>query len=195
MNGIDVSENNGIVDWQAVVNNGYQFAIIRIGYGTTIDSEFYRNINGALDAGLKVGVYLYSYALNEDMARKEAQFVYNTLSTSGLPEEKLEMGVWFDMEDADNYKANHGDFDAQEITNMCSVFLNEMWRNGYTSTGIYANYDWMTNRIYTDQLGGCAKWLAQYNSTCDYYDENLKLWQYTDAEYIDGKQFDGNKTM
>ena len=56
--GIDVSENNGRIDWTEVKANGIEFAIVRLGYGNChLDSLFYENINGALDAGLKVGVY------------------------------------------------------------------------------------------------------------------------------------------
>ena len=59
--GIDVSENNGRVNWQIVKNKGMEFAIIRLGYGSGhLDSEFYRNVNGALAAGLKIGIYYYS---------------------------------------------------------------------------------------------------------------------------------------
>ena len=60
--GIDVSENNGRVNWQIVKNKGIEFAIIRLGYGSGhLDGEFYRNFNGALAAGLKIGIYYYSY--------------------------------------------------------------------------------------------------------------------------------------
>ena len=63
LRGIDVSENNGVVDWGRVAL-GLDFAIIRIGYGRNhLDSQVYNNINGALAAGLKIGVYHYSYAL------------------------------------------------------------------------------------------------------------------------------------
>ena len=194
MRGIDVSENNGVVDWGAVKANGFDFAIIRIGFGkSTLDELFYENINGAINVGLKVGVYYYSYALDELAARTEAEFVANTLYSAGLTSDKLEMGVWFDMEDADGYKERNGRFTRQDITNICSVFINYMWRNGYTNTGLYANLDWLENHIYVDQLGGCAVWAAQYNSKLDY--EGATIWQYTDSENIEGQLFDGNVTL
>lgn len=194
MRGIDVSENNGVVDWGAVKANGFDFAIIRIGYGLgNLDSEFYNNINGAINAGLAVGVYHYSYAMNEQHAAEEAEFILNTLNDAGLTVDKLPMGVWFDMEDADGYKERHGRFTRQEITNICSIFINYMWRNGYTNTGLYANLDWLENHIYVDQLGGCAVWAAQYNSKLDY--EGATIWQYTDSENIEGQLFDGNVTL
>ena len=192
MKGIDVSENNGVVDWQAVKDAGIEFAIIRIGYGKfNLDSRFIENVNGALDVGLKVGVYHYSYALSDDMAGVEARFVADTIFDCGL-KNSLEMGVWFDMEDADGYKERHGVTDRQELTNMCSVFINRMWEEGFDYVGLYANYDWLTNVLYMDQLD-VAVWAAQYNPTCDY--DEADIWQYTDSLEIDGKYFDGNVTL
>lgn len=192
MRGIDVSENNGVIDWQAVKEAGIEFAIIRIGYGKfNLDSRFIENVNGALDVGLKVGVYHYSYALSDDMAGVEARFVADTIFDCGL-ENSLEMGVWFDMEDADGYKERHGVTDRQELTNMCSVFINRMWEEGFDYVGLYANYDWLNNVLYMDQLD-VAVWAAQYNSTCDYGEADI--WQYTDSLEIDGKYFDGNISL
>ena len=108
MRGIDVSENNGVIDWQAVKEAGIEFAIIRIGYGKfNLDSRFIENVNGALDVGLKVGVYHYSYALSDDMAGVEARFVADTIFDCGL-EDSLEMGAWLDMADAAGHKEHHG---------------------------------------------------------------------------------------
>lgn len=194
MKGIDVSENNGLVDFGAVRNWGYNFAIIRIGYGrNTLDGNFYANINAALAAGLKVGIYHYSYALTEERAREEAAFVINVLRDCGLTPDKLEMGIWFDMEDADGYKARHApDLTNQEITNMCSAFVNEIWRAGYSYAGVYANLDWFTNRIERSQLG-CPFWCAQYAPSCDLSDAHI--WQYTDSENILGQLFDANEVL
>ena len=194
MRGIDVSENNGVVDWGAVKANGFDFAIIRIGYGRgNLDSEFYNNINGAINAGLAVGVYHYSYAMNEEHAAEEAEFVLNTLNDAGLTADKLPMGVWFDMEDADDYKAERGMPTDQQLTNICSVFINKLWQGGYVNTGLYASYDWLVNVLDVSQLGGCAIWCAQLNSQCDYYGANL--WQYTFTENIEGKEFDADLVL
>lgn len=194
MRGIDVSENNGVVDWGAVKANGFDFAIIRIGYGRgNLDSEFYNNVNGAINAGLAIGVYHYSYAINEERAADEAEFVLNTLNDAGLTVDKLPMGVWFDMEDADDYKVNRGMPTSQELTNICSVFINKLWQAGYVNTGLYASYDWLVNVLDVSQLGGCAIWCAQLNNQCDY--EGANLWQYTFSENIEGKEFDADLVM
>lgn len=194
MRGIDVSENNGVVDWGAIKANGFDFAIIRIGYGRgNLDSEFYNNVNGAINAGLAIGVYHYSYAMNEENAADEAEFVLNTLNDAGLTTDKLPMGVWFDMEDADDYKVNRGMPTSQQLTNICSVFINKLWQAGYVNTGLYASYDWLVNVLDVNQLGGCAIWCAQLNNQCDY--EGANLWQYTFSENIEGKEFDADLVL
>jgi len=191
MLGIDVSENNGIVDWNAVKEAGVEFAIIRLGYGSShLDSQFYANVCGALDKGLKIGVYYYSYALDEAAAKAEGEFLVETLKDCGLLPSTLEMGVWFDMEDADNWKADHGMSDNQTITNMCSEFICECNRNGY-SCGIYASLDWLYNKIYTDQLADYVPyWCAQWSDHCSW--AKTGIWQYTCSMDIDGNCFDGN---
>ena len=80
LKGIDVSENNGYVNWNAVKAAGMDFAIIRLGFGNRhLDTNFYENVNGALAAGLKIGVYYYSYALDEAAARSEAGYMLSVL--------------------------------------------------------------------------------------------------------------------
>jgi len=189
--GIDVSENNGRIDWNEVKANGIEFAIVRLGYGQGhLDSLFYENINGALDAGLKVGVYYYSYALSRTAAKSEAEFMLRILEDSGLTPGKLEMGVWFDMEDADWYKARHGMPTEQVITAMCNEFIAECNRHGY-NCGIYASLDWLENKIYVNLLPEYVPiWCAQWGRSCDW--PNAAMWQYTDRLVINERYFDGN---
>lgn len=189
--GIDVSENNGTVNWQAVAKAGIKFAIIRLGYGLNhLDSKFYENVNGALANGLKIGVYFYSYALTADEAKQEGEFAVKMLNGCGLTPDRLEMGVWFDMEDADGYKNRYGTPGIKVTTAMCSAFIVELNKAGY-SCGIYANLDWLENKIDTEQLADYVPyWCAQWGSRCDW--PNAKMWQYTDSLYIAGNTFDGN---
>lgn len=189
--GIDVSENNGIVDWGAVKEAGIEFAIIRLGYGRGhLDEMFFKNFTGAINNGIDVGVYYYSYALDEQAARDEARFLIGWLQRSGMTPERLPYGIWFDMEDADGYKLYNGMPDNQTITNMCSEFICECNRNGY-SCGIYASLSWLENVIYTDQLADYVPyWVAQWSNKCDW--KNTALWQYTSELCIDGQYFDGN---
>ena len=191
MKGIDVSENNGWIDWKAVKENGIEFAIIRLGYGRGhLDTLFYKNVNEALEAGLKIGVYYYSYALNRLAAWEEASYMMHILESSGLTPGKLEMGIWFDMEDGDGYKERNGMPSAQTITTMCNEFIAECNRHGY-NCGIYASLDWLENRIYTNLLPEYAPiWCAQWAHSCDW--PGAKMWQFTDRLKVGNRWFDGN---
>ena len=192
MKGIDVSHNNGVVDWASVKNAGFEFAMIRVGYGkNTLDRQFYNNVNGALKYGFKIGIYHYSYALTVDDAKKEADFIVKTLKQCGLTPKRL-IGVYCDMEDTDGYKARHGMPTRQTITNICSVAVNAFWKAGYTA-GVYCNKDWYRNKLYFDQLGGCALWLAEPGKAKPSIKCNI--WQYTFTEKINGKTFDGDILM
>ena len=189
--GIDVSENNGWNDWKAVKESGIEFAIIRLGYGRGhLDTLFYKNVNEALEAGLKIGVYYYSYALNRLAAWEEASYMMHILESSGLTPGKLEMGVWFDMEDGDGYKERNGMPAAQTITAMCNEFIAECNRHGY-NCGLYASLDWLENRIYTNLLPEYAPiWCAQWAHSCDW--PSAKMWQFTDRLKVGNRWFDGN---
>ncbi len=175
MKGIDVSYANGVVNWEAVAAAGYKFAIVRCTYGRHgVDDKFIANVAGAHAAGLLVGAYHYSYALNVEQAVEEAEHCRQVIADAGV---LLELPVWFDMEDADAYKARHGfAFDPAEITAMCRAFLD----NIQLDCGVYASYSWLETYIDWRSLG-CAVWNAQWGPSDD-----LKgmMWQYTSNEYI-----------
>ena len=182
--GVDVSENNGRVDWQSVADAGQKFAIVRSSYGRySKDEDFVRNVDGAHSAGLQCGAYHYSYALNPEQARQEARSCKQIIDEAGV---LLELPVWFDMEDADGYKRKHGfDFSAENVTAICKAFLDEIKP---LDCGVYASLSWFEN--YIDWQGlGCAIWNAQWSS---HDDLQGYMWQYTDSLNIGGKTFDGN---
>jgi GH25 family lysozyme M1 (1,4-beta-N-acetylmuramidase) len=182
--GIDVSENNGRVDWNAVAQAGQKFAIVRSSYGRYAkDEDFLRNVDGAHDAGLQCGAYHYSYALTPEQARQEAQNCKQVIDDAGV---LLELPVFFDMEDADGYKRNHGfDFSPENVTAICRAFLNEIRP---LDCGVYASLSWLENCIDWQGLG-CAVWNAQWGR-----EDDIKgyMWQYTDELIIGGKAFDGD---
>ena len=182
--GIDVSENNGHIDWQAVAAAGIKFAIVRSSYGRYAkDEDFLRNVDGAHAAGLQCGVYHYSYAMDPYQAMQEAQNCKQVIDDAGV---LLELPVFFDMEDADGYKRRKGfDFSRENITEICRQFLNEIRP---LDCGVYASCSWLED--YIDWQGlGCAVWNAQWS---DHDDIKGYMWQYTDELAIDGKMFDGN---
>ncbi|WP_251440292.1 GH25 family lysozyme [Veillonella intestinalis] len=189
--GIDISEHNGAINWNAVKKAGVIFAIIRLGYGQGhLDSLFYDHVNTAIAAGISIGIYYYSYATNCDLAALEAHYVSKTLLDCGLPLAKLPMGVWYDLEDPSILTACEvKGYQKQEITNIASTFVNHLWQTGYTFTGIYANLDWWLNNLDTSQLSR-PQWCAQYNTTCDW--PTAHMWQYSNSLAIDDALFDGN---
>ncbi|SUP41003.1 GH25 family lysozyme [Veillonella criceti] len=189
--GIDISEHNGHIDWESVKRAGITFAVIRLGYGQGhLDSLFYEHVNTALTASLAIGIYYYSYATNCELAAKEAQYVLHTLQGCGLTPAKLPLGVWYDIEDSSILDAcEMPDIQKQSVTNIASTFVNQLWQNGYTFTGIYANLNWWTHYLDISQLS-CPQWCAQYNVTCDW--PTAHMWQYTNNLTIGHKQFDGN---
>ena len=183
LRGIDVSENNGAIDWPTVAAAGIQFAMVRCSYGLhSKDSRFAENVAGAKAAGLKVGAYHYSYALNVAEAIHEAMNCREAIDNAGV---LLELPVFYDMEDADGYKQRNGfSFDPAKITAICRAFIENLDLN----CGIYASCSWLND--YIDWRGlGCAVWNAQWGR-CD--DIRGYMWQYTDSLVIAGKYFDGN---
>lgn len=190
MKGIDVSYHNGLIDWQAVVDAGMEFVIVRLGYGNRhLDNKFIENVRDAVEAGLKVGVYYYSYALTAEQAKAEAHFVKEVIEENDM---NPELGIWFDMEDADGYKERNGMPDNQTITDMCSAFICTLNAAGYSFVGIYASYSWLTEKIDTSQLADYVPyWNAQWSNTNDF--PSARMWQFTDSSLINGQLFDGNE--
>ena len=151
MNGIDVSEHQGDFDFTPYKDG---FVIIRGGYGIrNADKWAERNIAKCDALGIPWGIFWYSYALNVQTAKLEAERCLRFLNGR-----KPRLGVWFDMEDADGYKAYNGFPSNETITAMCKAFCAAMEDAG-NKTGVYANLDWFENRIGDT---GYDKWIAAW---------------------------------
>ena len=181
--GIDVSKWNGSIDWNAVKNSGVSYVIIRCGYrgsstGALIeDPKFASNIKGAKAAGLKVGVYFFSQAVNEAEAVEEASMALNLVSGYGL-----EYPVFLDVE-ASNGRGDA--IDAATRTAVCRAFCATIQNSGYKA-GIYANKTWLTSKINAGSLTDYKIWLAQYASAPSYTTTRYDMWQYTSKGNISG---------
>lgn len=190
--GIDVSSNNGTVNWEQVKNAGYEFAIIRLGYGNDEsrqdDSQFIRNVNECERLGIPYGVYLYSYALNLSEAMSEVSHALRLLKHIGS---NFKYGVWFDMEDADNYKKRHGMPSNDMLVNICYTFCENIEKAGYY-TGIYASLSWLNNQLNNSKLDRFDKWVAHWYVDRTSYNKVYSIHQYTDKEYINNSRFDAN---
>ena len=116
--GVDISEHNKNIDFAALKNQGYDFAMIRLGYSDKyLDKDFYTNVKNASNAGMKFGVYLYSYAYNSAEAQAEANFVLSVLSgIDPTYKQSMVLPVAYDLED--KKILNEGKCDKATITNM-----------------------------------------------------------------------------
>lgn len=179
--GIDVSEFQGRLDWQKIKSAGIRFAIIRGGYGqSTVDSQFYNNIRGALDNGIAVGVYWFSYALNAGDARQEAQMCVSLLKNF-----HVQLPIFYDFEyDTIRYAAEQGvTLGRTQYNQFALAFLTEVQKNGYKG-GIYFNLDYYYTMVDFSLLGGFVRWYAQYAAAPSISDYDI--WQYSGSGTIDG---------
>ena len=188
--GIDVSKWNGNIDWNAVKNSGVSYVIIRCGYrgsstGALIeDSKFRSNIKGAKAAGLKVGVYFFSQAVNEVEAVEEASMALSLASGYGL-----NYPIFLDVEAS----GGRGDSISKETrTAVCKAFCNTVQNSG-CAAGIYANKTWFSEKINTASLTGYKIWLAQYASAPTYTATRYDMWQYSSQGKVSG--ISGNVDM
>lgn len=181
--GIDVSKWNGNIDWNAVKNSGVSYVIIRCGYrgsstGALIeDPKFRSNIKGAKAAGLKVGVYFFSQAVNEVEAVEEASMALSWASGYGL-----NYPIFLDVEPS----GGRGDGISKEMrTAICKAFCSTVQDSG-CSAGIYANKTWLNEKINTGSLTGYKIWLAQYASAPTYTATRYDMWQYSSKGKVSG---------
>lgn len=184
--GIDVSKWQGNIDWEKVKADGYEFVIIRLGFrgysqtgGMEIDSMFYQNIQGAQAAGLDVGVYFFSQAINEEEALEEAEFVIDALEGY-----TLQLPVVYDPELIRDQEARTNDVTGEQFTKNTIVFCEAMEEAGY-SPMIYSNMVWEAFLFDMTELQKYPFWYADYEATPQTpYD--FVMWQYSETGSVDG---------
>lgn len=191
---IDVSGHDGLIDWDSAKEH-IEGVIIRIGYGNDYayqdDKQAVQNMDECERLGIPYGVYIYSYAMT--MQETESEISHTLRMLKGRNPVR---GVWFDMEDADEYKKNHGmdvysEEDRTLLTDICIRFIEEMHSRGYI-TGVYANYDYYKNVLDTNRLymtEGFNMWLAHWD--VEEPDMDCMMWQFG-AYRIGDHEFDGN---
>ena len=182
--GIDVSKWNGNVDWDKVKADGIDYVIIRAGYGNSnVDPYFKSHIEGASKAGLKIGIYWFSYATSVEKAKEEAA---KCLETIAPYKNKISYPVFYDFEYASvDYATKNGIKITKDLSSkMANVFLNEIKNAGYIN-GIYTNKDFGDRYFDEDILYNNYLWVAQYASTCT-YPRPYMMWQFTEKGTING---------
>ena len=181
--GIDVSKYQGNIDWGAVAASGINFAIIRVGYrgsssGALVqDPYFKKNISGATKAGIKVGLYFFTQAVNEAEAVEEASMAMSL--ASGY---KVTYPIFIDTESASGGRANGLSKSAR--TAVVKAFCQTV-RNGGYKAGVYASKSWYANQLNASALNGYCIWVAQYNSSCT-YSGKYDMWQYSSKGSVSG---------
>ena len=185
--GIDVSYANKEVDWN-IVKNDIDFAIIRCGYGMDLesqdDAQYKRNIEECIRLNIPAGIYLYSYANTIEKAKSEAEHVLRLVNPY---KDKIKLGIWYDIEDKIQRDLNK-DFLEQIINTFC----NKIKENGY-NVGIYANNDWLRNRISDNVKNNYKIWSASYGNNdgqahedTKYSHDNVIMWQFTSNANLEG---------
>ena len=184
--GIDVSTFQGEIDWPQVKAAGVEFAMLRAGgrgYGPSgaiyEDGGFIQNLQGALGAGVEVGVYFFSQAVTEEEAREEAQSVLHWISPY-----KITYPVVFDWETVEDAAARTHNLDAETVTACAKAFCSEVEAAGHTAM-VYFNRHQGYSVYNLAELGGYEFWLAGYTTIPDFaYD--FQMWQYSNTGTVPG---------
>lgn len=183
--GIDVSSHQGTVDWNAVAASGVEFVILRAGYrgyttGAVLeDAAFRANLQGAMNAGLRVGVYFYSQAITVEEAAEEARFVLNLVQGMSLP-----YPIVFDWETVSSSSARTNGLGKDVLTACANTFCDTVESAGYRSA-VYFNLNLAYTRYDLSGLNGRTCWLAEYNVPPTYY-YDYQLLQYTSSGTVPG---------
>lgn len=178
MVGIDISKHNGLIEWEKA-HSQIDFAIIRAGFGYSIDPKVERNIFYCERYNIPFGLYWFSYAANEKQAIKEAETLINLIGKRKIP-----LPLYFDFEyESDSYLKSKGvKLTKDDRTNIAKAFCNRLEEAGYYA-GIYANMDYVLNYFNNDLFKRYDLWLASWTTNLPL---NVNIWQYTNKGKING---------
>ena len=185
MPGIDVSYYQGEIDWEQVKASGIEFAIIRLGYrgygeeGKLVEDKMaFENLEGALEAGLKVGVYIFSQATSVEEALEEADFVLERIQ-----DYEITMPVVYDWEYI-SAEARTANVDPRTLTDCYLAFCEKIQEAGYTPMAYFNSYQ-SRKMMYLTELEEYPFWLALYSDRMT-YPYRIEMWQYTDSGRVPG---------
>lgn len=183
--GVDVSDHQGAIDWQAVAADGIDFAFVRIGNrGYTegalyADERFAENADGAAVAGLDVGAYFFSQATNVEEALEEAELALELLAGRTLT-----LPVAYDHEPVADAAGRANNLDRATLTACALAFCERLEAAGY-QTAVYGNKGDMA-RYDRAALGGRPVWFAEYGAPVPTAQFDFAIWQYTNAGSVAG---------
>lgn len=191
--GVDISKQTGSVNFNGLKAAGIDYVMIRLGgrgYSTgqiTLDENFKTNIEGAIAAGLDIGVYFYSQAVNQDEAIQEANFVVQNLEPY---KGKVKYPVAFDMEFVSNDETRIDGLSREERTTVARSFLEGVKAAGYVPM-FYGDKEWLIKEIDLAKLQDYDVWLAQEADMPD-YPYQYAMWQYSTKGVVNGITGDAN---
>lgn len=168
LKGIDVSSHQKNIDWTKV---NVDFAILRAGYGkytTQKDTEFEGNYAGAKKKGIPVGVYWYSYAMNEDEARAEADTFLSVIKGK-----QFEYPVFYDVEESKQLELGK-----EKVSAIIRAFLERVEKAGYW-VGLYMSASPLTTHVESDIKSRYTIWVANVGVQKPSYSGSYGMWQYS----------------
>ena len=177
MKGIDVSVHNGNIDWNKVKADGIEFAILRAGFGRLEkqkDEKFEQNYAGAKAVGIPVGAYWYSYAMDEDEARLEADVFLKVIKGK-----QFEMPVYFDLEEKKQF-----DLGKEKVSAIMRTFLKRVEAAGYF-VGLYGSASSLTTHTADDIKSWYTIWLAHWVNQTN-YSGAYGVWQHSEKGKVAG---------
>lgn len=187
--GIDISAYQTVTDWAKVKSSGIDFVIIRIagrGWETGLlfeDSKGMDWVPKAKAAGLKVGVYIFSTAVNTQEAVEEASLCVDLLK--GI---ELDYPIFFDTEFGNTSHTGRADaLSKSQRTLIAKTFCETVEASGYKA-GVYASASFFVNQLDMSQLKQYMFWMAHYtkNYALSNYNVKYKIWQFTSSGSVSG---------
>ena len=189
--GIDVSVYNRSVNWGLVKRDGIDFAFIRAGFrgygsrGTLNEDPYYKlNMQGARQAGVPVGVYFVTQAINEDEAKEEAYWVLERVRNY-----KIDYPIAIDIEapglENPNDIPRTQNLDKNTRTRIARAFCETIQNAGYKPI-VYCNVYWAYNYLNMSELSAYDTWIASYRDNNPGYNGKYSIWQYTSKGQVSG---------
>jgi GH25 family lysozyme M1 (1,4-beta-N-acetylmuramidase) len=186
--GIDVSTWNGKINWKKVKASGIDYAIIRVGGrytssgGYFVDSRYEENLKGAIAAGLDVGVYFFSAAINTTEAKKEAAYAMSLISGYNI---NLPIVMDYEYAEGPSGRLYNAHLSKAAATNVVKAFCSTVEAKGYVGM-IYASKSVLVGDMNAATIAkSYPVWNAQYNDT-DTLTSKHSYWQYTSSGKISG---------
>jgi len=189
--GIDISHYNKVTDWDAVKADGVEFVIIRCGYrgysqgGLVEDKKFIEYARDAYAAGLKLGCYFVTQAVDTAEAVEEADYVLSLMKEAGV---EFEYPVCLDLEDAASLEARTLNLSKDKRTDIIIAFCEEIKAAGRCPM-LYSAIRWYMDEMDLTRLTEYDKWFAQYFNR-PFFPYEFWIWQYTSSGVVDGIEGD-----